>query len=181
MLDTVNKNQTKVTALNPMGYPPKVTKKSRRGAARHARRQDDLSGRLPLRRLDRTAQADRGMVHQTHAERENEARLAVELLRSRRSHACGTRSRTTAIGAILGVGHCSTCAPAVTTHAITVDTKFGIPAVALHTHIFDRVVASTAPRAGARECAARVRAAAGDGQVRGRTAGLCGRQGPCHR
>ncbi len=32
MLDTVNKNQTKVTVLNPMGYPPKVTKKS--GAAR---------------------------------------------------------------------------------------------------------------------------------------------------
>jgi hypothetical protein len=46
--------------------------------------------------------------------------------------------------AILGVGHCSTCAPAVATHAITVDTKYGVPTVALHTDIFERVVRSTA-------------------------------------
>ena len=32
----------------------------------------------------------------------------------------------------------------MTTHAITVDTMYGIPAVALHTSIFDRVVTSTA-------------------------------------
>jgi hypothetical protein len=44
--------------------------------------------------------------------------------------------------AILGVGHCSTCAPAVATHAITLDTKYGIPTVALHTDKFDKVVAS---------------------------------------
>ncbi len=29
--------------------------------------------------------------------------------------------------AIIGVGHCSTCAPAVATHAITLDTKYGVP------------------------------------------------------
>ena len=35
--------------------------------------------------------------------------------------------------AIIGVGHCSTCAPAVATHAITLETKYGVPTVALHT------------------------------------------------
>ena len=44
--------------------------------------------------------------------------------------------------AIIGVGHCSTCAPAVATHAITVDSKYGVPTVALHTDKFVKVVAS---------------------------------------
>src|ERR1700733_11720643 len=44
--------------------------------------------------------------------------------------------------AIIGVGHCSTCAPAVSTHAITMETKFGIPTVAIHTSMFDKVVRS---------------------------------------
>jgi len=46
--------------------------------------------------------------------------------------------------AIIGVGHCSTCAPAVATHAITIDTKYGVPTVALHTDKFDKVVRSVA-------------------------------------
>jgi hypothetical protein len=50
--------------------------------------------------------------------------------------------------AIIGVGHCSNCAPAVTTHAITLETKYGVPTVALHTDKFDKVVASVAKMAG---------------------------------
>ena len=50
--------------------------------------------------------------------------------------------------AIVGVGHCSTCAPAVSTHAITLDTKYGIPSVALHTDKFDKVVKSVTKMAG---------------------------------
>jgi hypothetical protein len=50
--------------------------------------------------------------------------------------------------AIVGVGHCSTCAPAVATHAITLDTKYGIPSVALHTDKFDKVVKSVTKMAG---------------------------------
>src|ERR1700739_2830602 len=42
--------------------------------------------------------------------------------------------------AIIGVGHCSTCAPGVATHAITLETRYGVPTVALHTEKFDRVV-----------------------------------------
>src|SRR5690606_12366856 len=44
--------------------------------------------------------------------------------------------------AIIGVGHCSTCAPAVSTHAITLEAKYGVPTVAVHTEKFERVVKS---------------------------------------
>lgn len=50
--------------------------------------------------------------------------------------------------AIIGVGHCSTCAPAVSTHAITLETKYGVPTVAVHTEKFDRVVRSVVKMAG---------------------------------
>ena len=50
--------------------------------------------------------------------------------------------------AILGVGHCSNCSPAVATHAITLETRYGVPTVALHTDKFDRVVASVTKMAG---------------------------------
>src|SRR5207249_1108886 len=43
-------------------------------------------------------------------------------------------------GAIIGVGHWSTCAPAVAVHAIAIDSKYGVPTVALHTHVFEKVV-----------------------------------------
>ena len=53
--------------------------------------------------------------------------------------------------AIVGVGHCSTCAPAVATHAITLETKYGVPTVALHTDKFDKVVRSVTKMAGLAE------------------------------
>lgn len=45
-------------------------------------------------------------------------------------------------GAIIGVGHCSTCAPAVSNIAIRLESDFGLPTVAIHTHVFARVVRS---------------------------------------
>jgi hypothetical protein len=59
-----------------------------------------------------------------------------------------TTIRADGDAAIVGVGHCSTCAPAVATHAITLDTKYGIPSVALHTDKFDKVVRSVTKMAG---------------------------------
>ncbi|MFD1910977.1 UGSC family (seleno)protein [Halodurantibacterium flavum] len=50
--------------------------------------------------------------------------------------------------AIIGVGHCSTCAPAVSTHAITLETQYGVPTVAVHTDKFHRVVRSVIKMAG---------------------------------
>lgn len=52
------------------------------------------------------------------------------------------RIRSDGDAAILGVGHCSTCAPAVSTHAITLETKYGVPTVAVHTEKFEKVVKS---------------------------------------
>jgi len=50
--------------------------------------------------------------------------------------------------AIIGVGHCSTCAPAVATHAMTLEAKYGIPTAAIHTDKFDKVVRSVTRMAG---------------------------------
>lgn len=50
--------------------------------------------------------------------------------------------------AIIGVGHCSTCAPAVSTHAITLETKYNVPTIAVHTEKFVRVVQSVTRVAG---------------------------------
>ncbi|MGO2112290.1 MAG: UGSC family (seleno)protein, partial [Pseudoclavibacter sp.] len=58
------------------------------------------------------------------------------------------RVKSNGDAAILGVGHCSTCAPAVSTHAITLETKYGIPTVAVHTDKFKRVVTSVARMGG---------------------------------
>lgn len=52
------------------------------------------------------------------------------------------RIRSDGDAAILGVGHCSTCAPAVSTHAITLESSYGVPTVAVHTEKFERVVKS---------------------------------------
>jgi hypothetical protein len=55
--------------------------------------------------------------------------------------------------AIIGVGHCSTCAPAVATHAITLETRYGVPTVAMHTDKFVRVVRSVTRAGGLPEAA----------------------------
>jgi len=47
-------------------------------------------------------------------------------------------------GAILGVGHCSACTPAVVAHTISLETRYGIPSVAIHTDKFDKVARSVA-------------------------------------
>ncbi|UUX94977.1 hypothetical protein [Aquabacterium sp. J223] len=59
-----------------------------------------------------------------------------------------TEIREKGHAAIVGVGHCSTCAPAVSTHAITLETQYGVPTVALHTAAFRRVVQSVVRVAG---------------------------------
>ncbi len=44
--------------------------------------------------------------------------------------------------AIIGVGHCSTCAPAVTQFAMALESTYGLPTVSLHTKTFARIVRS---------------------------------------
>lgn len=58
------------------------------------------------------------------------------------------RARSEADAVIFGVGHCSTCAPAVAKHAVTLETEYGLPTVSLHTDKFAAVVRSTVRMAG---------------------------------
>ncbi len=146
MLDIVSKtgSQTKISVLNPVGYPPKVAKKSAAG------RLDTLDGKtiyLVDCRFDDSIELLK-QVQAWFAEHMPSVKTRIvsldQLLRARRSQAVGRDQGERATPRILGVGHCSTCAPAVATHAITVDTKYGVPTVAFHTDIFERVVRSTA-------------------------------------
>ena len=60
----------------------------------------------------------------------------------------GVNGKANGHAAIVGVGHCSNCSPAVATHAITLETRYGVPTVGIHTDKFDRVVTSVTKMAG---------------------------------
>ena len=171
----------KITVLNPMGYPPKITRKTA------APRPESLNGKtiyLVDCRFDDSIELLK-QVQAWFAEHmpggHDQDRLALGVLRPRRSRRRGKRSRPNGDAAIVGVGHCSTCAPAVATHAITIDTKYGVPTVAIHTDKFDKVVQSVTQDGRSAGSADGVRAAAGDGQDGGRAARLRLRQRSDHR
>ncbi|WP_281708331.1 UGSC family (seleno)protein [Phaeobacter italicus] len=145
MLD--DKQTRTETVLNPVGYPPKVSAKS------PAPRSGGLSGRkvfLVDTRFDDSAE----LLKQVAAWfAEHMPDLETEMVQLARTYAdddpdLWERIKAENGVAIVGVGHCSTCAPAVTTHAITLETKYGVPAVAVHTEKFDRVVRSVARMGG---------------------------------
>ena len=146
-LDLVDRSAEKITVLSPIGYPPKIAKKTA------APRLESLDGKtiyLVDCRFDDT----------------------IELLKQEKAwfaqHMPGVTTRIVSLSAtyqhddpktweeikangdaaIVGVGHCSNCSPAVATHAITLETKYGVPTVALHTDKFDRVVQSVTKMAG---------------------------------
>jgi hypothetical protein len=145
MLDTVSKteSQTKITVLNPVGYPPKIAKKSA------AARLDTLDGKtiyLVDCRFDDSIELLK-QVEAWFADHMPSVKTHIVSLGNYYGHddpKLWEEIKANGHAAILGVGHCSTCAPAVATHAITVDTRYGVPTVALHTDIFERVVRSTA-------------------------------------
>ena len=143
MLDTVSKVAPKISVLNPTGYPPKVTKKS---AADRLPTLDGKTIYLVDCRFDDSIELLK-QVQAWFTDRMPSVKTKIVSLSNYYGHddpKLWEDIKANADAAILGVGHCSTCAPAVTTHAIMVDTKYGVPAVSIHTHIFDRVVRSTA-------------------------------------
>ena len=139
MLTTVKNQQ--ITVLNPVGYPPRISRKQ------PAPRLDSLDGKtiyLVDSRFDDSVEllkqiqawfADRmpgvttRLVQMASYYGKDDPELWKEI--KTRGHA-----------AIIGVGHCSTCAPAVSTHAITLETQYGVPTVAIHTDKFVKVVQS---------------------------------------
>ena len=134
---------SRIIVHNPVGYPPKVMKKV------PARRLDGLDGKtiyLVDCRFDDSIELLKQVQIWFGAHMPSVKTRIVSL-----NHFYGTDDPATweeinanGHAAIVGVGHCSTCAPAVATHAITLETKYGVPTVALHTDKFDRVVRSTA-------------------------------------
>jgi hypothetical protein len=139
--------EDKITVLNPVGYPPKVAKKTA------APRPESLDGKtvyLVDCRFDDSIELLR-QVQAWFGEHMPGVKTRVISLSATYQHddtKTWEEIKTTGDAAILGVGHCSTCAPGVATHAITLETKYGVPTVALHTDKFDKVVASVTKMAG---------------------------------
>lgn len=132
---------------NPVGYPPKVTAKVA------APRRPGLDGRtvyLVDSRFDDSVELLKQVAIWFAENMPGVTTKIVQLARHYGTDdpALWEEIRDSDGVAIIGVGHCSTCAPAVTTHAITLETQYGVPAVALHTEKFDRVVRSVSRMGG---------------------------------
>ena len=144
------KRQTTITVLNPVGYPPRIERKN------PAPRPDSLDGKT---------------VYLVDCRFDDSIELLKQIATWFAAHMPGVKTRLVSLSAyyghddpatwaeikahgdaaIIGVGHCSTCAPAVATHAITIETKYGVPAVAIHTDKFVKVVRSVTRVAGLAE------------------------------
>lgn len=142
-LSPARADEARITVHNPSGYPPKI--EAKKGAPRPA----TLNGKtifLVDCRFDDSVELLRQVEAWFAEHMPDVTTRMVQLSSVYKNDDPQTWERIKAEGdaAILGVGHCSTCAPAVTTHAITLETKYGIPVAALHTDKFVRVVKSVA-------------------------------------
>jgi hypothetical protein len=130
-----------LTVHNPMGYPPKVTRKQ------PAPRLDTLDGKT-VYLVDTRFDDGVELLKQVQAwfqRRMPGVRTKLVQMASyygKDDPRLWTEIREQGHAAIIGVGHCSTCAPATSTHAITLETKYGVPTVAIHTDKFVKVVQS---------------------------------------
>jgi len=140
-------NNTTVTVLSPRGTPPAVTGKM------PAPRLSSLQGKtvyLVDSRFDDSLEL-LNQISAWFAEHMPDVQVNTVQLASMYSKddpELWARIQRDGDAAILGVGHCSTCAPAVTTHAIKLETEYNVPTVAVHTDKFHRVVDSVARMGG---------------------------------
>jgi hypothetical protein len=137
----------KIAVLNPVGYPPEVAKKVA------APRLDSLDGKtvyLVDCRFDDSIELLKQVQAWFGLHMPGVTTRLVSLSSSYQHDDPKTWQEIKSNGhaAIIGVGHCSNCAPAVATHAINIETKYGVPTVALHTDKFDKVVRSVTRMAG---------------------------------
>jgi len=138
---------TEIQVLDPTGYPPEVKGKT------PADRLDTLDGRT-IYLIDSRFDDSIELLRQIAAWFvEHLPTVTTRLVQLASTYAkddpdLWERVRADGDAAILGVGHCSTCAPAVSTHAITLETAYGVPTVAVHTETFERVVKSVTRMAG---------------------------------
>ncbi len=141
------RNDARITVLNPVGYPPKIAKKTA------APRLETLDGKtiyLVDCRFDDSIELLK-QVQAWFGEHMPSVTTRIVSLSAYYGHddpKTWEEIKAHGDAAIIGVGHCSTCAPAVATHAITIDAKYGVPTVALHTEKFVKVVQSVTKMAG---------------------------------
>ncbi|UIY32086.1 hypothetical protein LZK73_24650 (plasmid) [Neorhizobium galegae] len=139
--------QPLVTVHNPMGYPPKVSRKQ------PANRPASLDGKV-VYLVDSRFDDSVELLKEVEAWfARNMPSVEVRIRQMANTYSkddpqLWEEIKTNGHAAIIGVGHCSTCAPAVTTHAITLETKYGVPTAAIHTEKFDKVVRSVAKMGG---------------------------------
>jgi hypothetical protein len=137
----------RIVVLNPMGFPPKVERKT------PAPRPESLDGKT-VYLVDCRFDDSIALLEQVQAwfarHMPSVTTRIISLSATYQHDDPRTWEEIKANGdaAIVGVGHCSTCAPGVATHAITLETRYGVPTVALHTDMFERVVASVTRMAG---------------------------------
>jgi hypothetical protein len=137
----------KISVHNPVGYPPAVTEKQL------APRLESLDGKtiyLIDSRFDDSIELLKQVQRWFQEKMPSVTAKLVSLKGTygRDDPELWAEIKANGHAAIIGVGHCSTCAPAVATHAVTLETKFGIPTAAIHTEKFDRVVRSVTRMAG---------------------------------
>jgi hypothetical protein len=135
------------SVLSPLGTPPKVTQKQA------AARPESLDGKtvyLVDCRFDDSIELLKQVAawFATNMPSVKTKIVSLSATYQKDDPKTWTEIKQNGAAAIIGVGHCSNCAPAVTTHAITLETRYGVPTVALHTDKFDKVVASVAKMAG---------------------------------
>jgi hypothetical protein len=146
-LDVLDRSAEKITVLSPIGYPPKITKQTA------APRLESLDGKT-IYLVDCRFDDSIELLKQVQAWFEQHmpgVKTRIVSLSATYQHddpKTWAEIKANGDAAIVGVGHCSNCSPAVATHAITLETKFGVPTVALHTDKFDRVVQSVTKMAG---------------------------------
>jgi hypothetical protein len=136
-----------ITVLNPVGYPPKVKGKTA------APRLDNLDGKtiyLVDCRFDDSIELLKQVQawFARHMPSVKTRIVSLSATYQKDDPKTWQEIKVNGDAAILGVGHCSNCSPAVATHAITLETKYGVPTVGLHTDKFNRVVESVTKMAG---------------------------------
>jgi hypothetical protein len=145
--DSTVEIEEKISVFNPVGYPPKVNKKA---LAPRPETLDGMTVYLVDCRFDDSVELLK-QVQIWLAEHMPAVKTQIISLSATYQHddpKTWEEIKAKGDAAIIGVGHCSTCAPGVATHAITLETRYGVPTVALHTDKFDRVVASVTKMAG---------------------------------
>jgi hypothetical protein len=146
-LDVLDRSGERITVLSPIGYPPKITRKTA------APRLESIDGKtiyLVDCRFDDSIELLK-QVQAWFAQHMPGVKTRIISLSATYQHddpKTWEEIKAHGDAAIVGVGHCSNCSPAVATHAITLETRYGVPTVALHTDKFDRVVQSVTKMAG---------------------------------